>query len=82
VTAPSVANVQAAIEHIYPMVYNYRMERAPRKVGHLPLEDEISAPTASMSSGTSYRGMKRKRSGVAGNESDVDSWSDEATTSD
>lgn len=29
VTAPSVADVQAAIEHIFPLVYEFRKERSP-----------------------------------------------------
>ncbi|KYN03795.1 TATA box-binding protein-like protein 1 [Cyphomyrmex costatus] len=34
VTAPNVASVQAAIEHIYPLVYEFRKERTP--------EDELA----------------------------------------
>ncbi|EFN68791.1 TATA box-binding protein-like protein 1 [Camponotus floridanus] len=37
VTAPNVAAVQAAIEHIYPLVYEFRKERSP--------EDELALTT-------------------------------------
>ncbi|KAL3202574.1 hypothetical protein MRX96_042395 [Rhipicephalus microplus] len=36
VTAPSVANVQSAIEQIFPLVYEYRKERGARR----PADDE------------------------------------------
>ncbi|XP_046386097.1 TATA box-binding protein-like 1 [Ischnura elegans] len=48
VTAPSVAFVQAAIEHIFPLVYEFRKERSP---------DDILNPTNLPVSG---RGLKRK----------------------
>nr|CAG4643474.1 EOG090X0CO7 [Ilyocryptus agilis] len=32
VTAPSVTNVQAAIEHIYPLVYEFRKDRSPEDI--------------------------------------------------
>jgi hypothetical protein len=36
--ARSVANVQAAIEHIYPLVYEFRKPRPPKET---PEEDEV-----------------------------------------
>lgn len=32
VTAPSVADVQAAIEHIFPLVYEFRKDRSPEEI--------------------------------------------------
>lgn len=37
IAAPSVASVQAAIEHIYPLVYEFRKERIQ--------EDEVALAT-------------------------------------
>lgn len=37
IAAPNVAAVQAAIEHIYPLVYEFRKERSP--------EDELALTT-------------------------------------
>lgn len=37
ITAPNVASVQAAIEHIYPLVYEFRKERSA--------EDELTLAT-------------------------------------
>lgn len=37
ITAPNVASVQAAIEHIYPLVYEFRKERTA--------EDELTLAT-------------------------------------
>lgn len=48
VTAPNVASVQAAIEHIYPLVYEFRKERSP--------EDELALSTKKRK-----LGLKRKR---------------------
>jgi hypothetical protein len=47
VTAPSVADVQAAIEHIFPLVYEYRKERTKEDLLALQLR---------------RKGQKRKRS--------------------
>ncbi|KAK7789271.1 hypothetical protein R5R35_007375 [Gryllus longicercus] len=47
VTAPSVADVQAAIEHIFPLVYEFRKERTKEDILALQLKQ---------------RGVKRKRS--------------------
>jgi transcription initiation factor TFIID TATA-box-binding protein len=46
--APCVNNVQSAIEHIYPLVYEFRKERSP---------EEIEAIQAALR----LRGLKRKR---------------------
>lgn len=46
--APSVSNVQGAIEHIYPLVFEFRKERSP---------EEIEAIQAALRA----RGTKRKR---------------------
>jgi hypothetical protein len=47
VAAPSVADVQAAIEHIFPLVYEYRKERTKEDLLALQLR---------------RKGQKRKRS--------------------
>ena len=52
VTARSVANVQAAIEHIYPLVYEYQKPKA--------IED-IKKPIPEL--GMKKKGAKRKRNG-------------------
>lgn len=36
--APSVADVQAAIEYIFPLVYEFRKERTPEEIAHLALK--------------------------------------------
>ena len=46
--APCVNNVQSAIEHIYPLVFEFRKERSP---------EEIAAIQAAIIA----RGLKRKR---------------------
>jgi hypothetical protein len=38
--ARSVANVQAAIEHIYPLVYEFKKPRSPKDTAE-PLEEEF-----------------------------------------
>nr|CAG4650451.1 EOG090X0CO7 [Sida crystallina] len=48
VTAPCVNNVQSAIEHIYPLVYEFRKERSPEEL--LALQEAVR-----------LRGLKRKR---------------------
>lgn len=35
VTAPSVGNVQQAIEHIFPLVYEFRKERGPEEIARM-----------------------------------------------
>ncbi|KAL6258146.1 hypothetical protein P5V15_010069 [Pogonomyrmex californicus] len=47
VTAPNVAAVQAAIEHIYPLVYEFRKERTP--------EDELALTTKKRKLGLNKR---------------------------
>ncbi|KZC12732.1 PREDICTED: TATA box-binding protein-like protein 1 isoform X2 [Dufourea novaeangliae] len=47
VTAPNVAAVQAAIEYIYPLVYEFRKERTP--------EDELALTTKKRRTGLSKR---------------------------
>lgn len=47
VTAPSVADVQAAIEHIFPLVYEFKKERTKEDLALLQMKQ---------------RGVKRKRS--------------------
>lgn len=39
ILARSVANVQAAIEHIYPLVYEFKKPRSPKEPA--PIEEEI-----------------------------------------
>lgn len=43
VTAPSVANVQSAIEQIFPLVYEYRKERGPEDVARMALRAQRNA---------------------------------------
>lgn len=38
VSAPSVADVQAAIEYIFPLVYEFRKERTPEEKAQLALK--------------------------------------------
>nr|CAG4638711.1 EOG090X0CO7 [Cyclestheria hislopi] len=57
ITAPSVSNVQAAIEHIFPLVSEFRKERSP---------EDIQAVSSQLQS----RGIKRKREGHIGNHED------------
>jgi transcription initiation factor TFIID TATA-box-binding protein len=40
VTAPSVADVQAAIEYIFPLVYEFRKERTPEEIAQLALKKQ------------------------------------------
>lgn len=47
VTAPNVAAVQAAIEHIYPLVYEFRKERTA--------EDELALATKKRKLGLNKR---------------------------
>ncbi|KAJ8980308.1 hypothetical protein NQ317_005229 [Molorchus minor] len=65
VTAPSVADVQAAIEYIFPLVYEFRKERtkeekealAKKKLklyGELPPNDEDDEGNGAMSEGESW----------------------------
>lgn len=46
VTAPSVANVQQAIEHIFPLVYEYRKERCPEDVARMAARSARNASRA------------------------------------
>lgn len=41
--APSVANVQSAIEQIFPLVYEYRKERGPEDVARMALRAQRNA---------------------------------------
>ncbi|KYN27950.1 TATA box-binding protein-like protein 1 [Trachymyrmex cornetzi] len=59
VTAPNVAAVQAAIEHIYPLVYEFRKERTP--------EDELAFTTKKRKLGLN----KRKRDEFLEDEPDL-----------
>uniref|UniRef100_A0A1B0BQT1 TATA box-binding protein-like 1 n=1 Tax=Glossina palpalis gambiensis TaxID=67801 RepID=A0A1B0BQT1_9MUSC len=43
VTAASVANVQAAIEHIYPLVYEFRKKRSPEELEQMRLKQQLAA---------------------------------------
>ncbi|XP_075525440.1 TATA box-binding protein-like 1 [Dermacentor variabilis] len=43
VTAPSVANVQHAIEQIFPLVYEFRKERGPEDVARMALRAQRNA---------------------------------------
>ncbi|XP_013388598.1 TATA box-binding protein-like protein 1 [Lingula anatina] len=46
VTAPRVSNVQSAIEHVYPLVYEHKMYKPPSSVKTLPeAAVEVSGPT-------------------------------------
>lgn len=47
ITAPNVAAVQAAIEYIYPLVYEFRKERTP--------EDELALSTKKRKLGLNKR---------------------------
>jgi transcription initiation factor TFIID TATA-box-binding protein len=38
--APSVADVQAAIEYIFPLVYEFRKERTPEEIAQLALKKQ------------------------------------------
>lgn len=44
VTAASVANVQAAIEHIFPLVYEFRKKRTPEELEILRLKQQHNNP--------------------------------------
>ena len=57
ITAPCVGNVQSAIEHIYPLVFEFRKERSP---------EDIRTMQATKRS----RGFKRKCSSDFGFEAD------------
>lgn len=46
VTAPSVANVQQAIEHIFPLVYEYRKERGAEDVARMAARSARNANRA------------------------------------
>lgn len=46
VTAPSVANVQQAIEHIFPLVYEYRKERGAEDVARMAARSARNASRA------------------------------------
>ena len=59
VIAPNVAAVQAAIEHIYPLVYEFRKERTP--------EDELAFTTKKRKLGLN----KRKRDEFLEDEPDL-----------
>lgn len=50
VAAPNVASVQAAIEHIYPLVYEFRKERTA--------EDEIALAARKRKLGLSKRNQE------------------------
>ena len=39
VTAPSVANVQIAIEHIYPLVHEFKKPKDPKPIKELPFKN-------------------------------------------
>ncbi|XP_036343751.1 TATA-box-binding protein-like, partial [Rhagoletis pomonella] len=43
VTAASVANVQAAIEHIFPLVYEFRKKRSPEELEQLRIKQQQAA---------------------------------------
>ncbi|XP_039958772.1 negative elongation factor A [Bactrocera tryoni] len=43
VTAASVANVQAAIEHIFPLVYEFRKKRSPEELEQLRIKQARAA---------------------------------------
>lgn len=70
VTAPSVANVQQAIEHIFPLVYEYRKERGPEDVARMALRAQRNA---------NNRPPQRNyhSSAVAADEEEYDSLEDE-----
>ncbi|XP_077547355.1 TATA box-binding protein-like 1 isoform X2 [Haemaphysalis longicornis] len=46
VTAPSVANVQQAIEHIFPLVYEHRKERGAEEVARMAARSARNASRA------------------------------------
>ncbi|XP_055845142.1 uncharacterized protein LOC129911377 isoform X2 [Episyrphus balteatus] len=82
VTAASVANVQAAIEHIFPLVYEFRKKRTPEELEILRLKqqqqqqqhhvevDDTDAETVVHSPPSAKR--KRRRNDGDNQEEDVD----------
>lgn len=83
-SAASVANVQAAIEHIFPLVYEFRKKRIPTAPVIVPepeapaesdaddlvemVNDDVDATTKGVS-GRQSKGVKRKYPfGLAGND--------------
>lgn len=78
VTAASVANVQAAIEHIFPLVYEFRKKRTPEELELLRLKQQQNVAELADLEETvvhSPRPAKRKRRKMNGDgdeEEDID----------
>ncbi|KAL1443331.1 hypothetical protein MTO96_030322 [Rhipicephalus appendiculatus] len=73
VTAPSVANVQSAIEQIFPLVYEYRKERGPEDVARMALRAQRNANNRPQPRNHHHQHVNP----VAADEADYDSFEDE-----
>jgi len=82
VTAPSVPNVQAAIEHVYPLVYEFRVDRS----GVISSDEKSYSHAVATSAASNYpsvavvqkRDRKRKCAVMVGVDSDDSNSSDSA----
>lgn len=59
ITAPCVANIQSAVEHIYPLVHRFRKPKTPEDIR---IGANVPKPLAA-NDNPSARGRKRKFSG-------------------
>ena len=64
ITAPSVANIQSAVERIYPLVHKFRKPKTAEDIKVGANEKLMPTPpgAAAASSASSAKGLKRKRS--------------------
>ena len=67
VTAPSVANVQSAVEYIYPLVYPFQKPKTQSDIRVGANEKELLASSKTAAAGSSSAGNYSKTCGVKGN---------------
>ena len=67
VTAPSVANVQSAVEYIYPLVYPFQKPKTQSDIRVGANEKELLASSKAAAAGSSSTGNHSKTFGVKGN---------------
>ena len=67
VTAPSVANVQSAVEYIYPLVYPFQKPKTHSDIRVGANEKELLASSKAAAAGSSSAGSYSQTCGIKGN---------------
>jgi len=76
ITAPSVAAIDAAVQHIYPLVYEFRKEKAKEPILPLPVKGHKRKGKETRGHSDNPRKTKKRRRDWEDDEGDDDSLSD------